>query len=146
MLITYSRPGTIGHDADPDAPAADLDPTGATCDASTYDVGGAPWRCTRRPGHSATNDPDDEHRAAFERGGDGPAGAVAFAWQYEHGGAGYGPSSSEPVHTVTVTVRFPESAGTGALADRIAADVLSNFWECDHDHVRVDVTSSTAAA
>ncbi len=67
MLITYSRPDTIGHDVDPDAPAADLDPAGATCDASTYDVGGVPWRCTRRPGHT-----DAEHRAAFELHGDGP--------------------------------------------------------------------------
>lgn len=137
MLITYSRPDTIGHDVDPDAPAADLDPTGATCDASTYDVGGVPWRCTRRPGHT-----DDEHRAAFELHGDGPAGAVAFAWSYDWGGAGYGPSSPEPVHTVTVTVTFPESAATGVDADRIAADVLSNFWECDHDHVRVAVTTT----
>ncbi len=96
-----------------------------------------PWRCTRRPGHT-----DDEHRAAFELHGDGPAGVVAFAWQYEHGGAGYGPSSPEPVHTVTVTVTFPESAATGVDADRIAADVLSNFWECDHDHVRVAVATT----
>ncbi|MBD8140285.1 hypothetical protein IFT36_06960 [Frigoribacterium sp. CFBP 13605] len=45
-----------------------------------------------------------------------------------------------------MTVTFPESASTDALADRIAADVLANFWECDHDHVRVAVTSSTRPA
>jgi hypothetical protein len=47
------------------------------------------------------------------------------------------------MYTITVTVTFPESASTGVVADRIAADVLANFWECDHDHVRVAVTSST---
>jgi hypothetical protein len=50
------------------------------------------------------------------------------------------------VHTITVTVTLPESASTGVDADRIAADVLANFWECDHDHVRVAVTSSTRPA
>lgn len=45
-----------------------------------------------------------------------------------------------------MTVTFPESASTDALADRIAADVLSNIWECDQDHVRVAVTSSTRPA
>ncbi|WP_274542760.1 hypothetical protein [Curtobacterium sp. HSID17257] len=41
---------------------------------------------------------------------------------------------------------FPETAATGVDADRIAADVPSNFWECDHDHDQVDVTSSTVTA
>ncbi len=41
-----------------------------------------------------------------------------------------------------MTVTFPESAATGVDADRIAADVLSNFWECDHDHVRVAVATT----
>ena len=59
MHITYERPATIGEQIDPNAPAADLDPTGAECAATTYDVGGLEWHCTRRPNHT-----DDEHRAA----------------------------------------------------------------------------------
>lgn len=35
MIITYSRPDTIGQDLDPEAPALDLSSTGATCGAST---------------------------------------------------------------------------------------------------------------
>lgn len=142
MLISYSRPQDLDpQQLDPGAPAADLNPTGHECEAQTVDVLGTPWSCTRRPGHT-----DDEHQAVFGQLGDGPAEAVAIAWAYEHGGAGYGPASPEPVHTITVTVTFPESAATDALADRIAADVLTNFWECDHDAVRVAVTSSTRAA
>ncbi len=96
-----------------------------------------PWRCTRRPGHT-----DDEHRAAFELHGDGPR-----AWSRSPGiTSTEGPVTVRPlpntVHTVTVTVTFPESAATGVDADRIAADVLSNFWECDHDHVRVAITTT----
>jgi hypothetical protein len=139
VLTTYARPKTIGRQVDPAALAADLDPAGATCDASTYDEYGTARRCTRRPGHD-----DDEHRAVSSSDEDGPAGTVAFAWSYEWGGAGYGPASPEPIHTVTVTVTFPQSA-IGVDADRITADVLANFWECDHDHVRVDVSSSTTA-
>jgi hypothetical protein len=139
VLITYSRPqGLDPQQLDSEAPAPDLDPTGYECEAETVDVLGTPWSCTRRRGHA-----EDEHRAVFGQLGDGPAEAVAIAWAYEHGGAGYCPASPEPVHTITVTVTFPKSASTGVAADRIAADVLSSFWECDHDHVRVDVTSST---
>jgi hypothetical protein len=142
VIITYSRPQDLApKQLDPAAPAADLDPDGYECQAETVDVIGTPWSCTRRPAHT-----DDEHRAVFGQLGDGPAEAVAIAWAYEHGGAGYGPASPEPVHTITVTVTFPESASTGVAADRIAADVLANFWECDHDHVRVAVTSSTCPA
>jgi hypothetical protein len=139
VLITYSRPQDLDpQQLDPEAPAPDLDPTGYECEAETVDVLGTRWSCTRRRAHT-----DDEHRAVFGLLGDGPAEAVAIAWAHEHGGAGYGPASPEAVRTVTVTVTFPESAATGVDADRIAADVLTNFWECDHDHVRVDVTSST---
>ncbi|RPE73733.1 hypothetical protein [Frondihabitans sp. PhB161] len=142
MIMNYSRPqGLDPQQLDPAAPAADLDPTGDECQAETVDVDGTPWSCTRRPGHT-----DDEHRAVFGQLGDGPAEAVAIAWAYEWGGAGHGPASPEPVHTITVTITFPETAATGVDADRIAADVLANFWECDHDHVRVAVTSSTRPA
>jgi len=98
------------------------------------------------PDHSSTADVDDEHRAAFGTTGDGPAGEVAFAWQYEWGGAGYGPSSPEPVHTITVTVTFPASAATGVDAGRIAADVLEHFWECDQEHVTITTHTTTRPA
>jgi hypothetical protein len=142
VIITYTRPKALGlSKLDPNAPDADLDPTAYECEAETVDVLGTRWSCTRRQGHT-----DDEHRAVYGQLGDGPPQAVAIAWAYEHGGAGYSPASLEAVRTVTVTVTFPQSAATDALADRIAADVLTNFWECDHDHVRVDVTSSTRPA
>lgn len=140
MLITYERPDTLDMQRDPAAPAADRDPTGAECGATTYDVGGAEWRCTRRPGHA-----DDEHRAAFEIHGGGPTGEVAFAWQYEWGGAGHAPSSTEPMTTVTVTVRFPQTAWTNEqLPEHIAEEVRSVFWECDHDDVEVTVTATSS--
>ena len=138
MFITYERPDTLDMQHDPAAPAADLDPTGAECGATTYDVAGAEWRCTRQPGHV-----DDEHRAAFGIHGGGP-GEVGFAWQYEWGGAGHGPSSTEPMTTVTVTVRFPRSAWTNEeLPEHIADEVRSVFWECDHDDITVATTATS---
>ncbi|AMM22790.1 hypothetical protein AX769_21885 (plasmid) [Frondihabitans sp. PAMC 28766] len=59
MIITYSRPDTIGQALDPDAPALDLSNTGSTCGASTYDVDGFSWNCTRPP-HPG----DDRHQGA----------------------------------------------------------------------------------
>jgi hypothetical protein len=139
MHITYERPTTIGEQIDPAAPAADLDPTGAECAATTYDVGGFEWHCTRRPNHT-----DDEHRAAFDVHGGGPTGAVAFAWQYEWGGAGPGPASTDPMTTVTVTVSFPSTAWTNEqLPDAIADEIRSVFWECDHDDVTVATTATS---
>jgi len=139
MHITYERPTTIGEQIDPAAPDADLDPTGAECAATTNDVGGLEWRCTRRPNHT-----DDEHRAAFDVHGGGPTGEVAFAWQYEWGGAGHGPSSTEPMTTVTVTVSFPSTAWTNEqLPDAIADEIRSVFWECDHDDVTVATTATS---
>ncbi len=77
-------------------------PHRGTCDASSYDVGECPWRCTRRPGHT-----DDEHRAAFELHGDGPAGVVAFACALRARRGRLRSVLSRTVHTVTVTVTFP---------------------------------------
>jgi hypothetical protein len=124
MLITYERPDTLGMQIDPAAPPADLDPTGAECEATTYGVGGIEWHCTRRPGHT-----DDEHRAAFDIHGGGPTGEVGFAWQYEWGGAGHGPSSAEAMTTVTVTrpvspVGVDERAAARAHRGRGAVRVL----------------------
>jgi len=80
MIITYERPDTLEPDwLDPAAPPTDLSPTGAECGRVTYDVGGLEWRCTRPP-HPG----DDEHRAAFERNGNGPEGAVGFAWTHQY--------------------------------------------------------------
>ncbi|WIB72629.1 hypothetical protein [Curtobacterium sp. MCBD17_026] len=70
MTTTYSRPDTIaGNAIDPAAPDADLDPAGALCGAAD-----GQWTCTRRPHHT------EDHRAAYDVGGDGPTGAVAYAW------------------------------------------------------------------
>ncbi|TDW64646.1 hypothetical protein EDF51_11310 [Curtobacterium sp. PhB25] len=144
MFITYERPTHLTDEqTDPQAPAADLapgadvDPRVPVCGASTYDVDGTRWTCTRGPGHA-----DDEHRAVFDRYHGGAVGQVAFAWQYEWGGAGHGPSSTVPMTTVTVTVSFPSTAWTNEqLPESIADEVRSVFWECDHD----DVTVTTAA-
>ena len=147
MFITYERPAHLGDEqTDPNAPApdiapgADVDPRVHVCGATTHDVGGTRWTCTRRPGHD-----DDEHRAVFDRYHGGPVGHVAIAWQYEWGGAGHGPSSTEPMTTVTVTVRFPQTAWTNEqLPEHIAEEVRSVFWECDHDDVEVTTTATSA--
>lgn len=75
MTITYYRPDTLGYDEiDPAAPLADLSPLGHDCGAA-IDVDGVDWWCTRAP-HAA----EGEHRAAYDRDGDGPDGAVGIAW------------------------------------------------------------------
>lgn len=145
MFITYERPDHLADEqTDPQAPSADMapgadvDPRVPVCGASTYDVAGTAWACTRNPGHA-----DDEHRAVFDRYHGGPVGQVAFAWQYEWGGAGHGPSSNVPMTTVTVTVSFPSTAWTNEqLPDAIADEVRSVFWECDHDDIAVTSVSS----
>ncbi|MBF4629310.1 hypothetical protein [Curtobacterium flaccumfaciens] len=144
MHITYERPAHFdAEQIDPDAPPADMvpgadvDPRVPVCGASTYDVDGDWWRCTRPPQH-----PDDEHRAVFDRYRGEPVGQVGLAWQYEWGGAGHGPSSTEPMTTVTVTVSFPSTAWTNEqLPEHIADEIRSVFWECDHDDVTVATTA-----
>ncbi|TCU43297.1 hypothetical protein [Curtobacterium sp. PhB146] len=146
MFITYERPTHLDDEqTDPQAPAADMapgadvDPRVSVCGATTYDVDGTQWTCTRRPGHT-----DDEHRAVFDRYHGGPVGQVAFAWQYEWGGAGHGPSSAEPMTTVTVTVSFPSTAWTNEqLPESVAEEVRSVFWECDHDDVTVQTIATS---
>ncbi|MBT1633267.1 hypothetical protein [Curtobacterium flaccumfaciens] len=146
MIITYERPTDLHEEqTDPDAPAADmapgadLDPRVPVCGASTYDVAGTHWTCTRPPQHD-----DDEHRAVFDRYHGGPVGQLAIAWQYEWGGAGHGPSSTEPMTSVTVTVRFPSTAWTNEqLPEHIADGVRMAFWECDHDDVDVTTTATS---
>lgn len=146
MFITYERPTHLTDEqTDPQAPAADMapgadvDPRVPVCGATTYDVAGTRWTCTRNPGH-----PDDEHRAVFDRYHGGPVGQVAFAWQYEWGGAGHGPSSTTPMTTVTVTVSFPSTAWTNEqLPDAIADEVRSVFWECDHDDITVTAIATS---
>jgi hypothetical protein len=139
MIIIYERTDALDMQTDPAAPAADLDETGAECRATTYDVGRLEWHCTRRPGHV-----DDEHRAAFDVHGGGPLGEVGFAWQYEWGGAGHGPSSTTPMTTVTVTVSFPSTAWTNEqLPAAIADQVRSVFWECDRDDIDVHATAAS---
>lgn len=146
MIITYERPSDL-HDKDTDpqapaadmAPSADVDPCVPVCGATTYDVAGTHWTCTRPPQHD-----DDEHRAVFDRYHGGPVGQVAIAWAYDWGGAGHGPSSTTPMTTVTVTVRFPSTAWTNEqLPDHIAEGVRMAFWECDHDDIEVTTTATS---
>lgn len=152
MYITYERPTHLGdEDTDSTAPAADMapgadtDPRVPVCGATTYDVDGTRWTCTRPPQHTADDERDDEHRAVFDRYHGGPVGQLAFAWQYEWGGAGHGPSFTEPMTTVTVTVRFPRTAWTNEqLPEHIADEVRSVFWECDHDDIEVTTTATSA--
>ncbi|MEG8037743.1 hypothetical protein QP157_21230 [Sphingomonas sp. LR61] len=68
MYITYERPTHLDDEqTDPQAPAADMapgadvDPRVPVCGATTYDVDGTRWTCTRPLQHT-----DDEHRAVFE--------------------------------------------------------------------------------
>lgn len=110
--VTYRRPDHLDpRTTDPAAPAADLDPTGATCGAETAEMG-EEWFCTRRPHHL-----DNEHRAAFDRGGDGPADAVGYAWRdelYDPSPAPVAPRSglrdtgTQPPFTLAHTITWTE--------------------------------------
>jgi len=144
MIITYERPGALDQQQlDPAAPDADLSPTGQQCGNTTYDVGGLEWHCTRAP-HPG----DDEHRAAFERNGEGPEGAVGFAWTYQYADdePSDGIDHAAPTHSLTVTLRYPERAGRGIDTESVAASMiraaLDHFWEGDHDDVTATTTSS----
>jgi hypothetical protein len=144
VIITYERPDTLDpQQLDPEAPAADLSPTGHECGTTTYDVAGLEWHCTRAP-HPG----DDEHQAAFERGGEGPEGAVGFAWTYQY--ATDAPSDSidhaAPTHGLTVTLRYPERAARGINSHELAASMiraaLDHFWEGDQDDVTATITTT----
>ncbi|TIH36147.1 hypothetical protein [Subtercola vilae] len=143
MIITYQRPDALEpHQIDPDAPPADLSPTGAECGRTTIDVQGAEWRCTRQP-HPV----QDEHRAAYDRDGDGPDGAVAIAWTYQYAltdrNIGDGIDRALPTRSLTVTLSFPERAAHGINVDVVTRSMinaaLDYFWEGDLD----DVTATT---
>lgn len=143
MIITYERPATLDPaQLDPTAPDADLSPTGHLCGRTTYDLGGMQWHCTRAP-HPG----DDEHRAAFDVHGDGPAGAVGFAWTYQYADD---PNDdidhAAPAHTLTVTLRYPTRAAHGIDAAAVAASMiqagLDRFWEGDLEDVTTTVTTS----
>ncbi len=131
MIITYERPDDLDTQTDPNAPDADLDPTGAACGITTWDVGGMEWHCTRRPGHT-----DDEHRAAFDRNGAGPVGHVGFAWQDAWNGAG-GPTVDDPAETLTITVTAPRHLLDRVSAEQHAAAIRELFWEDEHDHITI---------
>ena len=136
MIISYQRPDTLGHALDSEAPDAALSVDGSECGAETIDIDGIQWRCTRAP-HPG----QDEHRAAYERDGDGPDGAVAIAWTYQYAGedqTGGDTEAAAPVHTVTVS--FPDRA-CGVDAEKIRAAILDLFWEGDADDVQIIVST-----
>ncbi|MEO7018414.1 MAG: hypothetical protein ABI067_18040 [Leifsonia sp.] len=144
MIITYQRPDELEHDQlDPNAPGADLSATGDECGRATVDVAGMEWRCTRAP-HPGY----DEHRAAFEREGDGPEGSVAIAWTYQYATAaqGDGIDHAAPTHSLTVTLTFPDRAARGIRADQASASMISaaldHFWEGDLDDVTATATTT----
>lgn len=144
MIITYERPTDLDPETiEPDAPPADHSPTGELCGAETYDVAGLQWHCTRAPHPS-----DDQHQAAFERGGDGPEGHVGFAWTYQYGtdDPRDGVDNAAPTHTLTVTLRYPDRAAHGIRPEQLAQTVtdaaLIHFWEGDHDDLTVTVTTT----
>ncbi|RFA06878.1 hypothetical protein B7R21_17975 [Subtercola boreus] len=134
MIITYQRPDTIGHALDPEAPDAAQSVDGCECGAETIDSDGSPWRCTRAP-HPG----QDEHRAAYDRDGDGPDGAVAIAWTYQYADedqTGGDTDNAAPMHTITVS--FPDRAG-GVDPERIRNAILDLFWEGDADDIQIVV-------
>lgn len=132
MIISYQRPDTLGHDVDPEAPEACRSVDGFECGAETIDIDGFQWRCTR-----ALHPGQDEHRAAYERDGDGPDGAVAIAWTYQYAGCDQTDGDTDaaaPVHTITVS--FPDRA-CGVDAEKIRAVILDLFWEGDADDIQI---------
>ena len=145
MIITYQRPGRLDpHQLDPNAPAADLDPTGHECGTTSVDVAGDEWRCTRAP-HAG----QDEHRAAYVLDHDnGPVGAVAIAWTHNYAiddAPGNGIHHAAPTYSVTVTLTFPNRAARGidpaAMTESMIAAARDHFLEGDLDRVRTTVTT-----
>lgn len=138
MIITYSRPGTIGQAIDPEAPALDLSNTGTTCSASTYDVARFSWSCTRAP-HPG----DDRHQGARALPGLSTP-VVGLEWEYQYSSgedAGGDVDEAAPVHSITVTVSFPDRA-IGVDLEKIRSSVLDLFWEGDADDVQLVASSA----
>ncbi|RFA06414.1 hypothetical protein B7R54_18705 [Subtercola boreus] len=137
MIITYQRPDTIGHNLDPEAPDAAQSINGSECGAETIDTDGTEWRCTRAP-HPG----EDEHRAAYDRDGDGPDGAVAIAWTYQYADEDQTAEVTDNAALVhTVTVSFPDRAG-GVDAEKIRTAILDLFWEGDADDIQITVSTT----
>jgi hypothetical protein len=138
MIITYSRPDTLGQTLDPEAPALDLSNTETSCTVSTYDVDGTHWMCTRAP-HPG----NDRHQAAQAIPGQSTP-LVGLEWEYQYSlgeDTGGGVDEAAPVHSVTVTVSFPHRAG-GVDVEEIRSAVLDLFWEGDQEDVQL--VASTA--
>ncbi|ARC58290.1 hypothetical protein AS850_14490 [Frondihabitans sp. 762G35] len=138
MILTYSRPDTLGQDLDPEALTLDLSSTGTTCSGSTYDVDGFSWSCTRAP-HPG----DDRHQGARALPcQDAPVVGLEWEYQYSLGkDTGGDLDEAAPVHSITVTVSFPDRAG-GVDLEKIRCAVLDLFWEGDADDVQL--VASTA--
>ncbi|ROQ36810.1 hypothetical protein EDF46_3363 [Frondihabitans sp. PhB188] len=135
MIITYSRSDTLGQAIDPEAPALDLSPTETTCTASTYDVDGTHWMCTRAP-HPG----EDRHQATQALPGQSLP-VVGLEWEYQYSlgeDTGGDVDESAPVHSITVTVSFPDRA-IGVDVEKIRSAVPDLFWEGDADDVQVDL-------
>lgn len=133
MIITYSRSDTLGQALDPEAPALDLSRTETTCTASTYDVDGTHWMCTRAP-HPG----DDRHQAAQSLPGQSVP-VVGLEWEYQYSvgeDTGGDVDEAAPVHSITVTVSFPDRAG-GVDLENIRSSILDLFWEGDTDNVQL---------
>lgn len=138
MIINYQRPDTMAEGIDPEAPALDLSSTGKTCSASTYDVDGFSWNCTRAP-HPG----DDRHQGARALPGHGTP-VVGLEWEYQYSlgeDTGGDVDEAAPVQSVTVTVSFPARA-IGVDVEKISSAVLDLFWEGDADDVQI--VASTA--
>jgi hypothetical protein len=138
VIISYQRRDTIGPGIDPEAPALDLSSSATTCGASTYDVAGVQWSCTRAP-HPG----QDTHQAAQAVDAHS-APVVGLVWGYQYGTdeeTGGEVDKAAPVHSVTVTVSFPDRA-IGVDAEKICSAVLDLFWEGDAEDVQL--VASTA--
>jgi hypothetical protein len=138
VIISYQRPATIGQGIDPEAPALDLSSSATTCGATTYDVAGVEWSCTRAP-HPG----EDEHQAAQAVTGQ-PVPVVGLVWGYQYAtgeDAGGEADEAAPVHSVTVTVSFPARA-IGVDVEKIRSAVLDLFWEGDAEDVQLVATTA----
>ena len=143
MIITYQRPDTFApHQLDPNAPAADLSPTGAECGTTTFDVAGIQWHCTRAP-HPG----QDAHSATIAPGSNGPTGAVAIAWTYQYATDEHDADTDEvpPAHSITITLSFPDRAARGIDTDAVIRTMinagLDHFWEGDLEDVKAESTA-----
>jgi len=113
MRIIYARPDHLDDEQiDPAAPPADMapnadvDPRVPICGATTHDVDGDRWTCTRTPEH-----PDDEHRSVFDRYRGGPVGQIGLAWRNEPDTAppsGLRDTGTEPPFTLAQTLTWTE--------------------------------------